>query len=958
MTDNVSSLRHPRCRFRPMGGEKPVDRQGRLVRVTEQNNVENKEQLVGTNRADALPKSWEPQAVERDLYEGWVEAGYFTPDATSEAEPYSIVLPPPNVTGQLHMGHALDHTLIDSIIRRKRMQGYATLWLPGADHAGIATQTKVEAKLKETEGKKRWDYEREEFISKVWEWKEEYGGTIQNQMRAIGDSVDWSRERFTLDEGLSRAVQTIFKQLFDAGMIYQAHRLVNWSPVLETAVSDIEVVYKDVEGELVSIRYGSLNDDEPHLVVATTRVETMLGDVAIAVHPDDERYKDLVGQEFDHPFRDDLKLKVIADDYVDMEFGTGAVKITPAHDPNDYQMGLRHNLDMPTIMDSTGHIADTNTQFDGLTREEARVAIREALAEQGRIVKEIRPYVHSVGHSERSGEPVEPRLSLQWFVAVEKLAKYSADAVRQGDTDIHPTALEPRYFEWVDDMHDWCISRQLWWGHRIPIWYGPETTDAEGNTTRDIVCVGPDEEPPAGYEQDPDVLDTWFSSALWPFSTLGWPEKTPDLEKFYPTNVLVTAYDILFFWVARMMMFGTFAGVQTPELLNAGDGSARDGRPQIPFHDIYLHGLVRDEQGRKMSKSLGNGIDPMDWVRDYGADALRFTLARGANPGVDLPLGSDAAAASRNFATKLFNATKFALMNGAGVAELPAREELTDADRWILDRAEEVRVKFDAYLDDYQFSKANELLYHYIWDELCDWYLEIAKSQIPRDFDAAETSDAERLTGRNTQIVLGRVLDVVLRLLHPTMPFVTEILWKALTGGESIVIAPWPTAADTNGGVATDEDAARRIADADKLITELRRFRSDQGVKPSQKVPGRLDFASVDLAGQENLVRNLANTTVPEEGFTASASIEVRLSQGTVEVALDTSGAVDVEAERKRLEKDLAKANKELDQTGKKLANESFLAKAPDEVVEKIRTRQQIAQEEVDRITARLEALK
>nr|WP_258552476.1 valine--tRNA ligase [Corynebacterium striatum] len=926
--------------------------------MTEQNNAVDKEQLVGTNRADALPKSWEPQAVEKDLYESWVEAGYFTPDATSEAEPYSIVLPPPNVTGQLHMGHALDHTLIDSIIRRKRMQGYATLWLPGADHAGIATQTKVEAKLKETEGKKRWDYEREEFISKVWEWKEEYGGTIQKQMRAIGDSVDWSRERFTLDEGLSRAVQTIFKQLFDAGMIYQAHRLVNWSPVLETAVSDIEVVYKDVEGELVSIRYGSLNDDEPHLIVATTRVETMLGDVAIAVHPDDERYKDLVGQEFAHPFREDLKLKVIADDYVDMEFGTGAVKITPAHDPNDYQMGLRHNLDMPTIMDSTGHIANTGTKFDGLTREEARVAIREALAEQGRIVKEIRPYVHSVGHSERSGEPVEPRLSLQWFVAVEKLAKYSGEAVREGDTKIHPTSLEPRYFEWVDDMHDWCISRQLWWGHRIPIWYGPETTDAEGNTTRDIVCVGPDEEPPAGYEQDPDVLDTWFSSALWPFSTLGWPEKTPDLEKFYPTNVLVTAYDILFFWVARMMMFGTFAGVQTPELLNAGDGSARDGRPQIPFHDIYLHGLVRDEQGRKMSKSLGNGIDPMDWVRDYGADALRFTLARGANPGVDLPLGSDAAAASRNFATKLFNATKFALMNGAGVAELPAREELTDADRWILDRAEEVRVKFDAYLDDYQFSKANELLYHYIWGELCDWYLEIAKSQIPRDVDSADTSDAERLTGHNTQIVLGRVLDVVLRLLHPTMPFVTEVLWKALTGGESIVIAPWPTAADTNGGVATDEVAARRIADADKLITELRRFRSDQGVKPSQKVPGRLDFASVDLAGQENLVRNLANTTVPGEDFTASASIEVRLSQGTVEVALDTSGAVDVEAERKRLEKDLAKANKELEQTGKKLANESFLAKAPDEVVEKIRTRQQVAQEEVDRITARLEALK
>ncbi|MDK8599297.1 valine--tRNA ligase [Corynebacterium kefirresidentii] len=906
--------------------------------MTEQNN----EQLVGTNRADTLPKSWEPQAVEKDLYEGWVEKGYFTPDAHSEAEPYSIVLPPPNVTGQLHMGHALDHTLIDSIIRRKRMQGYATLWLPGADHAGIATQTKVEAKLKETEGKKRWDYEREEFIDKVWEWKEQYGGTIQNQMRAIGDSVDWSRERFTLDDGLSRAVQTIFKNLYDEGMIYQANRLVNWSPVLETAVSDIEVVYKDVEGELVSIRYGSLNDDEPHLIVATTRVETMLGDVAIAVHPDDERYADLVGKELPHPFRDDLKLKIIADDYVDMEFGTGAVKITPAHDPNDYAMGTRHNLDMPTVMDTTGHIANTGTRFDGLTREEARVEIREALREQGRIVKEIRPYVHSVGHSERSGEPIEPRLSLQWFVDVSKMAKDSGAAVREGDTTLHPQSLEPRYFEWVDDMHDWCISRQLWWGHRIPIWYGPEGEDGQ----RDIVCVGPDEEPPAGYEQDPDVLDTWFSSALWPFSTLGWPEKTPDLEKFYPTNVLVTAYDILFFWVARMMMFGTFAGSHTPELL----GEGTDGRPQVPFKDLYLHGLVRDEQGRKMSKSLGNGIDPMDWVRDYGADALRFTLARGANPGVDLPLGSDAAAAARNFATKLFNATKFALMNGAGVATLPNRDELSDADRWILDRAEEVRAKVDAYLDDYQFAKANELLYHFTWDELCDWYLEIAKTQIPRDGVSEQ--------GRNTQIVLGRVLDVVLRLLHPTMPFVTEVLWKALTGGESIVVAPWPTVADTNGGATKDEVAARRIADADKLITELRRFRSDQGVKPSQKVPGRLDFAAADLSNQEELVRNLANTTAPAEDFDPSASIEVRLSQATVEVTLDTHGAVDVEAERKRLEKDLAKANKELEQTGKKLGNENFLSKAPEEVVNKIKQRQQIAREEVERITSRLEGLK
>ncbi|RSZ62335.1 valine--tRNA ligase [Corynebacterium hylobatis] len=898
-----------------------------MVRVTEQNQM---------NRADALPKSWDPQSVEAELYQGWVDAGYFTADPTSDKPAYSVVLPPPNVTGQLHMGHALDHTLMDALVRRKRMQGYEVLWLPGMDHAGIATQSRVEQMLQETEGKDRYDYGREEFIAKVWEWKEEYGGSIQSQMRAIGDSVDWSRERFTLDEGLSRAVQTIFKELYDRGLIYRANRLVNWSPVLETAVSDIEVIHKDVEGELVSFRYGSLNDDEPHVVVATTRVETMLGDVAIAVHPEDERYRDLVGTTLPHPFRDDLSMIVVADDYVDPEFGSGAVKITPAHDPNDYALGLRHNLDMPTIMDETGRISDTGTRFDGMTREEARVAVREALAEQGRIVKEVRPYLHSVGHSERSGEAIEPRLSLQWFVKVEELAQMAGDAIREGDTTIHPKSMEPRYFEWVDDMHDWTISRQLWWGHRIPIWYGPEG---------EIVCVGPDAQAPEGYTQDPDVLDTWFSSALWPFSTMGWPEQTPELAKFYPTSVLVTAYDILFFWVARMMMFGTFAAKITPELLGEGAG----GRPQVPFTDLFLHGLVRDEHGRKMSKSLGNGIDPMDWVADYGADALRFTLARGANPGVDLPVGADAAQSSRNFATKLFNATKFALLNGARIGELPDREELTDADRWILDRLEQVRADVDAFLDDYQFAKANEELYHFAWDEVCDWYLEIAKTQIPRE-------DIDQ-RGRNTQLVLGRVLDVVLRLLHPAMPFVTEVLWKALTEQETIVTAAWPTAADTNGGVATDEVAVRRIDDAEKLITEIRRFRSDQGVKPSQKVPAAIDFAAADLQGQEELVRSLARVTVPEEGFTESASIELRLSQATIAVALDTSGTVDVAAERKRLEKDLAAAHKELEGTAKKLGNEAFLSKAPDAVVEKIRTRQQFAQEEVERITARLEAL-
>ncbi|HZK31715.1 MAG TPA: class I tRNA ligase family protein, partial [Corynebacterium sp.] len=607
--------------------------------------------------------------------------------------------------------------------------------------------------------------------------------------------------------------------------------------------------------------------------------------------------------------------------------------------PNDYAMGVRHDLDMPTIMDKTGCIADTGTEFDGLDRFAARGKVREALAAQGRIVKEVRPYLHSVGHSERSGEPIEPRLSLQWFVKVDELAKMAGDAVREGDTTIHPESMAPRYFEWVDNMHDWTISRQLWWGHRIPIWYGP---------AGEVVCVGPDEEPPAGegWEQDPDVLDTWFSSALWPFSTMGWPEQTPDLEKFYPTSVLVTAYDILFFWVARMMMFGTFAATLTPEIL----GEGRAGRPQVPFTDLYLHGLVRDEHGRKMSKSLGNGIDPMDWVERYGADALRFTLARGANPGIDLPVGEDHAQSSRNFATKLFNATKFALLNGADLGELPPREQLTDADRWILDRLEEVRAKVDSYLEEYQFAKANEELYQFTWSEFCDWYLEIAKTQIPRD----EVTEQ----GTNTQIVLGRVLDVVLRLLHPAMPFITESLWTTLTEEETLTQAPWPTAADTNGGAATDEVAARRIEDAEKLVTELRRFRSDQGVKPSQRVPARIDFAAADLTEQEMLVRSLARVTVPEEDFAESASLEMRLSRTTLTVALDTSGTVDKEAERKRLEKELAAAEKELTGTAQKLGNEAFMAKAPEAVVEKMRVRQQVAQEEVERLTARLEGLK
>ncbi|AZG43986.1 valine--tRNA ligase [Gordonia insulae] len=890
--------------------------------------------MTTTDPTRELPKSWDPAEHEGRLYQGWVDAGYFTADADSDRPAFSIVIPPPNVNGSLHMGHAYEHVLMDALARRRRMQGYEVLWLPGMDHAAIAMQTMVERKLA-AEGLTRDDLGREAFIERVWAEKAEIGDNIGNQMRRLGDGVDWSRERFTMDEGLSRAVQTVFKQMYDDGLIYRAERLVNWSPVLKTAISDIEVSYADVEGELVSFRYGSLDDAEPHIVVATTRVETMLGDTAIAVHPEDGRYAHLIGSELDHPFVD-RKIPIIADDYVDPEFGSGAVKITPAHDPNDFAIGQRHDLPMPTIMDDEARIADTGTSFDGMDRFEARVKVREALAEQGRIVKEVRPYLHSVGHSERTGEPIEPRLSMQWWVKVESLAKAAGDAVRGGDTVIHPQSMEPRWFGWVDNMYDWCISRQLWWGHRIPIWYGPDG---------EVACVGPDDEVPAGYVQETDVLDTWFSSGLWPFSTLGWPDKTPDLEKFYPTSVLVTGYDILFFWVARMMMFGTFVAPQ----LGEGD--------TIPFHNLFLHGLVRDEHGRKMSKSKGNGIDPLDWVERFGADALRFTLARGANPGSDISVGEDHAQSSRNFATKLFNATKFALMNGAvapgtqragqgdPVGDLPDRSALTEADRWILDRLATVRAEADAGFESYEFSKACESLYHFAWDEVCDWYLELAKVQFAEN-------DEQR--SRATSLVLGTVLDQLLRLLHPVMPFVTEVLWTALTNEESLVVAAWPQPTDTG----TDTRAAQHIDDLQRLITEVRRFRSDQGLKPGQRVAAEVEgLDAAGLTDSRPYLDSLARLEGSDDTFSATATIDVRLSATTVTVKIDTSGTVDVAAERKRLTKDLAAAEKELAQTTGKLGNDQFLSKAPDHVVEKIRERQKVAAEEVERLGATLSAL-
>ncbi|KOU20120.1 valyl-tRNA synthetase [Streptomyces sp. WM6368] len=856
-----------------------------------------------------LPTAYAPAAVEGKLYESWVERGYFTADPASEKPPYTIVIPPPNVTGSLHLGHAFQHTLMDALTRRKRMQGYESLWLPGMDHAGIATQNKVEQQLAE-EGKSRHDLGREEFVERVWQWKEEYGGKILGQMRRLGDGVDWSRERFTMDEGLSKAVQTIFKKLFDDGLIYRAERIINWCPRCLTAISDIEVEYQEDAGELVSIKYG---EGEDTLVVATTRAETMLGDTAIAVHPDDERYKHLVGKLIKLPLTD-RSIPVVADTHVDPEFGTGCVKVTPAHDPNDFAIGQRHNLPNMTIMDEHGVIT-VHGPFLGQDRFEARSAVVGALREQGRIVAEKRPYLHSVGHCSRCSTTVEPRLSLQWWVKVETLAKAAGDAVRDGRVAIHPQEMEKRYFDWVDNLNDWCISRQLWWGHRIPVWYGPDG---------EVVCLGPDDEAPTGegWTQDTDVLDTWFSSGLWPFSTLGWPEKTPDLAKFYSTDVLVTGHDIIFFWVARMMMFGLYA---------------MDG--EVPFKTIALTGLVRDERGKKMSKSFGNVVDPLDWMDKYGSDAVRFTLAKGANPGTDVPIGEDWVQASSKFANKIWNATRFALMNGATIeGELPPVEQLSATDRWILSRLNKTVAQVDAYYEDFQFSKLSEALYHFAWDEVFDWYVELSKTTFFAGGEQAQVS------GR----VLGEVIDVMLRLLHPVVPFVTETLWTTLTGGESLVIADWPK----DSGFR-DEAAETEIGNVQNLVREVRRFRKEQGLDDKQKVPARLDLSGTALGAHEAAIRQVLRLQPEGDAFSASATLPV----AGATVALDLSGTIDVEAERKRLTKDLGAAEKEKAQAEAKLGNEAFLAKAPDNVVDKIKGRLAKAEADIARLRAQLDGL-
>ena len=851
-----------------------------------------------------LASSFLPADIEAALYEKWVAAGYFKANSTSTKPAFTIVIPPPNVTGSLHIGHALDHTLQDTLTRMKRMKGFEALWLPGMDHAGIATQNVVEKQLA-TQGVTRHDLGREDFVKKVWEWKAESGGVILDQMRRLGDSVDWSREAFTMDAGLSTAVLTIFKKLYDQGLIYRAERIINWCPRCLTALSDIEVEHQDDAGEFVQVRYG---EGDIQITVATTRAETMLGDGAVAVHPDDVRYKDLVGKQVLLPLANRY-IPIIADELVEMDFGTGAVKVTAAHDPNDFEMAMRHNVPFVVIMNEHGVMDGSGTRFDGMDRFDARKAVVEALRAEGRIVDEKRPYIHAVGHCSRCETTIEPRLSKQWFVKVGPLAKAAGDAVRDGRVKIEPDELAPRYFDWIDNMHDWCISRQLWWGHRIPVWYGPNN---------EVVVVGPGEVAPAGYTQDPDVLDTWFSSALWPFSTLGWPTQSDDLKKFYPTTVLVTGYDILFFWVARMMMFGLFAmdGVQ-------------------PFHTIALHGLVRDQFGKKMSKSKGNTVDPIEFMDKYGADALRFTLVRGANPGKDQALAEDWIGGSRNFATKLWNATRFAMMNGATVdGALPELSTLNAIDRWILSRLSETIAEVDSLLEQYEFARACELMYHFAWDDLCDWYLELSKES----FSSGDCADTKR--------VLGFVLDQLFRLMHPIMPFITETMWTALTGGESLVIAQWPVAHPDH----IDKKAEKLIIELQEIITDVRRFRNDQGIKTSQKIPARF-IAPANINEYATAMAFVLRLELGE--ITPSAHCEI----GAVKVEFDLTGSIDVAAERARLEKDLVTAQKDKQTAEVKLNNQGFMAKAPDSVVVEIRERLEKTTADIQRITAQLSQL-
>lgn len=871
----------------------------------------------------AMPTTYDPKAAEQKWYDYWMQGKFFEAGKRPDAQTYTIVIPPPNVTGMLHIGHALDFTLQDILIRTKRMQGFDTLWVPGTDHAGIATQTRVEQKLRE-QGISRYDLGREAFLEKVWEWKDEYASTIRDQWSKMGLSLDYSRERFTLDEGLSKAVREVFVKLYDKGLIYRGKKIINWDPAARTALSDIEVEHKEINGHLYHLKY-PLKDGSGFITVATTRPETMLGDTAVAVHPEDDRYKHLIGQMIVLPVVG-REIPIIADEYVDKEFGSGAVKITPAHDPNDFEVGERHSLPQIIVMDETGTMNAEAGPYQGLDRADCRKQLVKDLQEQG-VCVEIEDHVHQVGHSERSGAVVEPYLSTQWFVAMKPLAEAAIAAQKAGKgVNFVPERFEKIYLHWIENVRDWCISRQLWWGHRIPAWY--DETTGETHVSRENMEGD-------HLTQDNDVLDTWFSSALWPFSTLGWPDETNDLKRYYPTDVLVTGYDIIYFWVSRMI----FTALEFTE--------------QSPFKDVLMHGLVRDSEGQKMSKSKGNGVDPLEVIEKYGADAMRYMISTSSTPGQDLRFRWEKVEQSRNFANKIWNASRFALMNLEGVeaVDIDITVNLGTADRWILHRLNETVRDVTRLIDSYEFGETGRLLYNFIWDDLCDWYIEFAKLSLYSTDEAAKKA---------TQSVLAYVLDRTQRLIHPFMPYISEEIWQHLPHvGDTITLAEWPVY-DT---ALEAPDAVKEMELLMEMIRSVRNIRAEVNVPMSKKIEMLIKPASeaeaAIMSRNEEFIKRFCGTSSLETGLHISAPDKAMTAILTgAEIYLPLAGLIDIAQEIARLEKEHQHLNTEVERIEKKLSNEGFVAKAPAKVIDEERAKMNDYADKRDKVLARIAELR
>lgn len=888
-----------------------------------------------------LDKVYNPKDFEKKWYDFWESNQFFHEEVDFNRKPYSIVIPPPNVTGQLHMGHAMDETLQDILIRFRRMQGYNTLWLPGCDHAGIATQAKVEASLRE-EGLTKYDLGREEFLKRTWAWKEKYGNRIMEQIRSLGSSCDWQRERFTMDEGCSKAVREVFVSLYEEGLIYKGTRITNWCPHCNTAISDIEVEHETEQGKLWHLQYHFVDDEEKFIEIATTRPETMLGDTGVAVHPDDERYKDFIGKEVWLPVVN-RKIKIFADPYVDREFGTGAVKVTPAHDPNDFEMGLRHNLEQIKVINNDGTMADNTGKYAGMDRYECRRVLLQDLEKLGILVK-TEDHEHAVGHCSRCHTTIEPLISDQWFMSMSELAKDALQVVLDGKIKFIPERFTKIYCNWLENIRDWCISRQLYWGHRIPAWYCDDC--GKISVSREDLKVCPHCQS-KNIHQDNDVLDTWFSSGLWPFSTMGFPNKTDELKHFYPTSTLVTGYDIIFFWVARMVVFG---------LKFAGD---------IPFRNVFIHGLLRDSQGRKMSKSLGNGIDPVEIIDKYGADALRFMLVTGNTPGNDLRFYWERVEGMKNFANKLWNASRFVLMNleNFDLDFVPEKENFTLADKWILSRFNQTAKEITENLEKFELGEAARSIYDFVWSEFCDWYIELAKGRL---YSKEGTQEAE-LAKKTVQFILYEVLDGTLKLLHPFMPFITEEIWQQLPkkaqGTVTIMKQDWIS----GDAEKIDEASEKLMTSMMNVIKSIRNMRAEVQVPPSKKVEAILFFKEKNLkdvfANHQPYVLSLANVEKLELAETSEKNqfdLENALTSVSdgIEIYLPLKSLLDIQKELARLQKEHEALQNDVTRTEKKLENKNFVAKAPADVVEKERKKLFDAKEKLVVLEKRLNDLK